>query len=84
MDPITVTRLVQDRTQDLQRIADQVRQERALRSTAAAAAEATPPVPARAAEPRLAPVPVQASKPRQAPAPALANDARCDLAEPAA
>ena len=33
MDPITVTNLVQDRTQDLQRIADQVRQERALRST---------------------------------------------------
>jgi hypothetical protein len=33
MDPITVTHLVQDRTQDLQRIADQVRQERSLRST---------------------------------------------------
>ena len=33
MDPITVTHLVQDRTQDLQRIAEQVRQERSLRST---------------------------------------------------
>ena len=33
MDPITVTKLVSDRTQDLQRTADQVRQERALRTT---------------------------------------------------
>ena len=33
MDPITVTHLVQDRTHDLQRIAEQVRQERSLRST---------------------------------------------------
>lgn len=38
MDQITVARLVQDRTQDLQRTADQVRQERSLRSTARAAA----------------------------------------------
>jgi hypothetical protein len=43
MDPITTTHLVQDRTEDLQRIADQVRQERSMRSTppAAAVAEAT-------------------------------------------
>lgn len=73
MDPITATHLVQDRTQDLQRIADQVRQERLLRSTSArAAAEAAAPAPVRAAEPRLAP------------APAPANAAGCDLAEPAA
>ena len=36
MDPITVTHLVQDRTIELQRTADQVRQERALRSTSSA------------------------------------------------
>jgi hypothetical protein len=43
MDPITTTHLVQDRTEDLRRIADQVRQERSMRSTppAAAVAEAT-------------------------------------------
>jgi hypothetical protein len=43
MDPITVTHLVQDRTTDLQRTADQLRQERALRSaptTTTTAAEA--------------------------------------------
>jgi hypothetical protein len=73
MDPITVTNLVQDRTQDLQRLADQVRQERSLRSTAVAAtAEATPPAPARPAEPR------------RAPAPAPERVASCDVAEPAA
>lgn len=32
MFPINTTRLVRDRTDDLQRTADQVRQERALRS----------------------------------------------------
>ena len=42
MDPITVTQLVHDRTLDLQRTADQLRQERALRSTAAAQAVAGP------------------------------------------
>ena len=36
MDPITVTHLVKDRTVELQRTADQVRQERALRSTSSA------------------------------------------------
>lgn len=55
MDPITVTHLVQDRTQDLQRIADQVRQERKLRSTSTAAAQATPPESARPAEQRRVP-----------------------------
>lgn len=70
MDPITVTHLVQDRTQDLQRIADQVRQERSLR----AASEAATPAPARLPEPRRAP----------APTPAPANAVGCDLAEPAA
>jgi hypothetical protein len=49
MDPITVTHLVQDRTQDLQRIADQVRQERSLRSTPPAEVTASP---ARTAEAR--------------------------------
>ena len=73
MDPITVTHLVQDRTQDLQRIADQIRQERSLRSTSTATeAEATPPTPVRAIEPRRE----LASAP--------ANAAGCDLAEPAA
>ena len=49
MDPITVTHLVQDRTQDLQRIADQVRQERALRSSPPSepAASATRPAASR-------------------------------------
>ena len=76
MDPITVTHLVQDRTNDLQRIADQVRKERSLRSTAAAAQAAEPTVSA----------PVRLTEPRLAPAPALgpANAAGCDLAEPAA
>ena len=55
MDPITVTHLVQDRTQDLQQIAEQVRQERSLRATAAA--EATPPAAARPAEARRSPAP---------------------------
>ncbi|HUP55120.1 MAG TPA: hypothetical protein VM408_06415 [Methylomirabilota bacterium] len=78
MDPITVTHLVQDRTNDLQRTADQVRQERALRSTAAAAAEPaaepTSSAPAGPIEPRLASVPASAR----------ADVAGCDLAEPAA
>jgi hypothetical protein len=49
MDPISVTHLVQDRTQELQRVADQVRQERALSSTqpAEAVASSTPPAEAR-------------------------------------
>jgi hypothetical protein len=70
MDPITVTHVVQDRTQDLQQIADQVRQERSLRST--------PPVEADAALAR----PAEA---RRAPAPASApTEARgCVPAEPA-
>jgi hypothetical protein len=72
MDPITVTHLVQDRTQDLQRIADQVRQERSLRATrTAAAAETTPPASARPAEPR------------RVPAPNPARAAGCAPAEPA-
>jgi hypothetical protein len=36
MDPISVTNRVQERTLDLQRTADQVHQERELRSTPAA------------------------------------------------
>jgi hypothetical protein len=40
MDPITFTHLVQDRTTDLQRTADQVRQERVLRLTPSARAVA--------------------------------------------
>ena len=93
MDPITVTHLVQDRTQDLQRIADQVRQERSLRSTAhaeatasTAAAEATPPSPIRTTEPRREPAhtPARPAEQRLAPAAAPANAAVCDVAEPAA
>ena len=42
MDPITATHLVQDRTQDLRRIADQVRRERALRPTPPAEATSSP------------------------------------------
>jgi hypothetical protein len=72
MDPITATHLVQDRTQDLQRIADQVRQERSLRSKSTAAAAASPPALVRAAERR------------RAPAAAPATTAGCDLTEPAA
>jgi hypothetical protein len=79
MDPIFVTHLVQDRTQGLQRIADQVRQERSLRSTSAAAPvapEATSPTRVRATDPRRAPAP--------APASTATIAAGCDLAEPAA
>ena len=36
MDPITATHLVHDRTLDLQRTADKIRQERALRRAATA------------------------------------------------
>jgi hypothetical protein len=68
MDPITVTHLVQDRTQDLQRIADQVRQERALRSTPPAAAPSSPTRPAEA---------------RRSPAPTSTKAGACVPAEPA-
>jgi hypothetical protein len=73
MDPITTTHLVQDRTEDLQRIADQVRQERSMRSTppAAAIAEATAS-PAR---------PIEA--PRSAAAAARTNAGGSAPAEPA-
>jgi hypothetical protein len=68
MDPITATHLVQDRTKDLQRIADQVRQERSLRSTTPAEATASP---------------VQPTEARRAPAPRGAKAAGCAPAEPA-
>jgi hypothetical protein len=59
MDPITTSHLVQDRTAALQRIADQVRQERALRSTptptASVAAVAMTVARARPADPQPAP-----------------------------
>jgi hypothetical protein len=61
MDPITVTHVVQDRTQDLQRIGDQVRQERSLHSTLPAE---TDPAIARPAEARRGPAP--ASVPTEA------------------
>ena len=48
MDPITTTRLVRDRTQDLQQVADQIRQERALRSGPPADVAATSTGPAEA------------------------------------
>ena len=70
MDPITVTHLVQDRTNDLQRIADQVRQERSLRATPPAGADAAL---ARPAEVRRAPA--RASVPAKA--------GGCSPAEPA-
>jgi hypothetical protein len=41
MDPITVTNLVQDRTHELRRTAEQLRQERALRTTRSADAVAS-------------------------------------------
>ena len=58
MDPITVTHLVQDRTEDLQRTADQVRRERTLRSTVAAVVAATP---TRATDARRSPAPSRAN-----------------------
>jgi uncharacterized protein YkwD len=70
MDPITVTHVVQDRTQNLQRIADQVRQERSLRST--------PPVEADAALARLA-----EARRAPAPAPGPTEGRGCAPAEPA-
>ena len=50
MDPITESRLVPDRTRDLQRTADQVRLERTLRPASAGVQEA--PEPATAVAPR--------------------------------
>jgi hypothetical protein len=50
MDPITESRLVPDRTRDLQRTADQVRLERTLRPTSTGLPEA--PEPATAVAPR--------------------------------
>jgi len=52
VDPITVTKLVSDRTDDLQRTAEGVRKERALRSAATARAVAPP---TRRAEARRSP-----------------------------
>ena len=72
MDPITFTNLVQDRTNDLQRIADQVRLERSLRATSTAATDATPPARVRTIEPR------------RASAAAHTPETGCDIAEPAA
>ena len=72
MDPITVSHLVQDRTQDLQRIADQVRQERSLRSddrpAASTAGHPSPDPP----------------KPVAAPAASGRRSGGCAPAEPAA
>ena len=50
MDPITESRLVPDRTRDLQRTADQVRLERMVRPTSTGLPEA--PEPATAVAPR--------------------------------
>lgn len=50
MDPITESRLVPDRTRDLQRTADQVRLERTLRPASTGLPEA--PEPATAVAPR--------------------------------
>jgi hypothetical protein len=70
MDPIAVTHAVQDRTQDLQRIAAEVRQERSLR-----------PKPPAHADTALA----RPTEARRAPAPAsVPTKARgCAPAEPA-
>ena len=54
MDQITVTKLVSDRTDDLRRTAEQVRQERALRSTTTSRSEAVA-LPRRPAEERRSP-----------------------------
>ncbi len=88
MDPITASHLVKDRTQDLQRIAEQVRQERALRPTSAAALEASPSSSAVATSTAPAEAAPQtmnrlAEAPRASSA-TPATAAGCDLAEPAA
>ena len=48
MDPITTASLIHDRTQELQRTADQLRQGRALRSTSPAETSAPPDAPTEA------------------------------------
>ena len=93
MDRISVSHLVQDRTDELRRTADQVRQERSLRAKLAAAAAAVPSAqPVRPAEavPLVEPVGVQAAgvQPDEArPAegrPSPATAAGCTSAEHAA
>ena len=88
MDRISVSHLVQDRTDELRRTADQVRQERSLRAKLAAAAAAVPSAqPVRPAEavPRVEPVGVQAVGVQAAEArPSPATAAGCTSAEHAA
>ena len=79
MDPITVTHLVQDRTDELQRTADQLRRERALRPTRTVAAVAsTAPRGAAPASPALRPE----RRPDARPMPATTDG--CTPARPAA
>ena len=93
MDRISVSHLVRDRTDELHRTADQVRQERSLRANLAAAAAAVPSAqPVRPAEavPRVEPVGVQTTRVQAAgvqPAearPSPASAAGCTSAEHAA
>ena len=78
MDRISVSHLVQDRTDELRRTADQVRQERSLRAKLAAAAAAVPS--AQPVRPGEAVPGVQAAEARPSPATA----AGCTSAEHAA
>lgn len=63
MDPITVSQLVHDRTVDLQRTADALRQERALRR--APSAETAAPPSARAVEVRRSPTKADGCSPAE-------------------
>ena len=76
MDPITTASLIHDRTLELQRTADQVRQERILRSKAKDMA--VPDVGAEAAQAR--PAELMGPTVRQ---PASAKVGTCSPAEPA-
>jgi hypothetical protein len=68
MDPISISHLVQDRTDELQRTADQVRRESSLRSKLGAAAvpSAQPARPVEAVG-RVAPASVQPTEARPSP-----------------
>ena len=71
MDPITTASLIHDRTQELQRTADQVRQERTLRSNAI--------VPVAVVEATAVGAPARPDEPQRSPAMA----GSCSPAEPA-
>ena len=91
MDPISVSHLVKDRTDDLRRTADQVRLERSLRPkqapvAAAAAADVPRSQPARPAEtvPRAQPASAQPAEARPSPGNARSTEPRLSPGEAAA